>query len=143
MQTIWTIVEEAGGLNAGTSIRIENPPFQRLIIEMLPEGGPEGHRAISIAHYGESNGDLMRDPEVCVEIVVEKDVSALWPYSFQNDFTGFAQVSRWRDTAGVLHSLPGETRAMEAFLAMWDRNLREQGYLEAFRRSRSVAGGGL
>jgi len=37
MQTVWMIVEEAGGLNAVSSIRIENPPFQRLIIEMLPE----------------------------------------------------------------------------------------------------------
>lgn len=60
MSTIWTIVEEAGGRNAAASVRIENPPFQRLVIEMLPECGPDGHRAISIAHYGESNGDLMR-----------------------------------------------------------------------------------
>ena len=142
MQTVWTIVEEAGGLNAVSQVRIENPPFQRLIIEMLPESGPDGYRAISIAHYGESDGDLMRDPEVCAEIVVEQDSPALWPYSFQNDFAGFTQVSRWRDTDGTLHCLPRETRAMEEFLLMWDRNLREQGYLEAFRRSHSATGGG-
>lgn len=106
MPTIWTIVEEAGGRNAAASVRIENPPFQRLVIEMLPECGPDGHRAISIAHYGESIGDLMRDPE------------------------------------GNLNRFPGETRAIEEFLAMWDRNLREQGYLEAFRRTRPPAGGG-
>jgi len=141
MQTVWMIVEEAGGLNAVSSIRIENPPFQRLIIEMLPESGPDGHRAISIAHYGESNSDLMRDPEVCAEIVAEAEAPTLWPYSFQNDFAGFTQVSRWRDMQGTLHCLPRETRATEEFLVMWDRNLREQGYLEAFRRSRSAAGG--
>ena len=142
MSTIWTIVEEAGGLNAAASVRIENPPFQRLVIEMLPECGPDGHRAISIAHYGESNGDLMRDPEVCAEIVVEEGTPVLWPYSFRNDVIGFGQVSRWRDREGNLNCLPGETRAIEEFLAMWDRNLREQGYLEAFRRTRPPAGGG-
>ena len=142
MPTIWTIVEEAGGLNAAVSVRIENPPFQRLVIEMLPECGPDGHRVISIAHYGESNGDLMRDPEVCAEIVVEEGTPVLWPYSFRNDVIGFGQVSRWRDSDGNLTCLPGETRAIEEFLAMWDRNLREQGYLEAFRRARLPAGGG-
>lgn len=142
MQTVWTIVEEAGGINAVSHVHIENPPFQRLIIEMLPESGPDGYRAISIAHYGESGGDLMRDPEVCAEIVLEQDAPALWPYSFQNDFAGFTQVSRWRDTDGTLQCLPRETRAMEEFLVMWDRNLWEQGYLEAFRRSHSATGGG-
>ena len=143
MQTIWTILEEAGVLNSvGTSVRVENPPFQRLLIENLAESGPDGHRAISIAHYGESNGDLMRDPEVCAEIVVDQDAPALWPYSFRNDFAGLAQVSRWRDTEGILHCLPRETRAMEEFLTMWDRNLQQQGYLEALRRSRAAARGG-
>ena len=142
MSTIWTIVEEAGGRNAAASVRIENPPFQRLVIEMLPECGPDGHRAISIAHYDESNGPLMRDPGGCAEIVVEKDVPALWPYSFQEDFASFALVSRWRDTEGIVHCLPAEIRALEEFLVMWDQNLREQGYLEAFRRSRSAVGGG-
>ena len=142
METIWTIIEEAGGLDAAANVRIENPPYQRLVIEMLPEGGPEGHRAVSIAHYGELNGDLIRDPEVCAEIVVEEGTPVLWPYSFRNDVIGFGQVSRWRDREGNVNCLPGETQEIEEFLAMWDRNLREQGYLEAFRRTRAPAGGG-
>ena len=142
MQTIETILEEAGGLNAETSVRCENPPFQRLIIEILAECGPDGHRAIFIAHYGELNGLLMRDQEVCAEIVVERDAPALWQYLFQNDFAGFALVSRWRDRVGIVHYLLGGTRALEECLLMWDRSLREKGYLEAFRRSRSAVGGG-
>ena len=54
MQTIGTILEEAGRLNAETSVRSENPPFQRLIIEMLAECGPDGHRANSIANYDDN-----------------------------------------------------------------------------------------
>ena len=39
-----------------------------LVIEATPEPGPTGLPAISIAHYGEQNGDLMRDPEMCFEL---------------------------------------------------------------------------
>jgi hypothetical protein len=39
-----------------------------LVIEATPEPGPCGSPAISIAHYGEQNGDLMRDPEMCFEL---------------------------------------------------------------------------
>ena len=62
MKTVLQIIEAAGGLAAFTWTRIENPPFMLLVIESLPERGPNGHRALSIAHYGEQNGDAMRDP---------------------------------------------------------------------------------
>jgi hypothetical protein len=39
-----------------------------LVIEAAPEPGPLGAQAISVAHYGEQNGDLMRDPEMCFEL---------------------------------------------------------------------------
>jgi hypothetical protein len=46
-------------------LQIENPPYLVLVIEATPEPGPCGLRAISVAHYGEQNGDLMRDLEMC------------------------------------------------------------------------------
>jgi hypothetical protein len=39
-----------------------------LVIEATDESGPSGLPAISVAHYGEQNGDLMRDPEMCFEL---------------------------------------------------------------------------
>jgi hypothetical protein len=39
-----------------------------------------------------------------------------------------------RDEAGNLHCLPRLTRDLERFAEMWDRNLRAQGFLEAFLR---------
>jgi hypothetical protein len=39
-----------------------------LVIEATDESGPCGLPALSIAHYGEQNGDLMRDPEMCFEL---------------------------------------------------------------------------
>ncbi len=38
-----------------------------LVIEDTQERGPNGLPAISVAHYGEQNGDLMRDPEMVFE----------------------------------------------------------------------------
>jgi hypothetical protein len=38
-----------------------------LVIEDTQERGPNGLPAISVAHYGEQNGDLMSDPEMIFE----------------------------------------------------------------------------
>src|ERR1039457_3114625 len=48
------------------SLKIENPPYMALVIEAI-EPGPLGLPGLSVAHYGEQNGDLMRDPEMCFE----------------------------------------------------------------------------
>jgi hypothetical protein len=61
MQTILRILERAGGYRPTLYLKIENPPYMALVIEATPEPGPCGLRAISVAHYGEQNGDLMRD----------------------------------------------------------------------------------
>jgi hypothetical protein len=45
-----------------------NPPYMALVIEATDESGPCGLPAISVCHYGEQNGDLMRDPEMCFEL---------------------------------------------------------------------------
>ncbi len=39
-----------------------------LVIEGMDESGPMGLPAISVCHYGEQNGDPMRDPEMCFEL---------------------------------------------------------------------------
>ena len=57
-----------------------------------------------------------------------------WPFYFRNDYAAVEQWSRRRDEAGNLLCLPRLTRDLEQFAEMWDRNLRAQGFLEAFRR---------
>jgi hypothetical protein len=102
---------------------------------VLPERGPDGHVVVSIGHYGEQNSDLMRDPEILFEVVDEPGTQRkFWPFYFRNDYVGFEQWSRRRDEDGNLLCLPDRTREMEQFAEVWDRNLRQQGFLEAFRR---------
>ena len=135
MKTVLQIIVEAGGLTNAEYISVENEPWMRLVIEVLPERGPDGHVVVSVAHYGEQNSDPMRDPEMLFEVVEgESRQPEFWPFYFRNDYAAVEQWSRRRDEAGNLHCLPKRTHEFDQFAKMWDRNLREQGFLEAFRR---------
>jgi hypothetical protein len=98
MKTILRILERAGDFRPTLYLKIENPPYMALVIEATPEPGPTGLLAISIAHYGEQNGDLMRDPEMCFELskppLCEMSLSSFY---FRNDYLGVEQYSRYRD----------------------------------------------
>ncbi len=64
-----------------------------LVIEGMDESGPMGLPAISVAHYGEQNGDLMRDPEMCFKLGLAGGPH-LNPFYFRNDYMGVEQWSR-------------------------------------------------
>ncbi len=53
--------------HVGTTIRIPNPPYMTLTVENIGPG-PRRLPALSLCHYGEQNGDAMRDPEMCFEM---------------------------------------------------------------------------
>ena len=130
MQTVLRILERAGGYRPTLYLKIENPPYMALVIQAVPEPGPSGLPAISVAHYREQNGDLMRDPEMCFELV-ERGNLALNSYYWRNDYMGSEQWSRnFIDGQSVvlldLHKLH------ELFAEVWDGNLRSQGFVEAF-----------
>lgn len=66
------------------------------MVEALDESGPLGLPAISVAHYGQQNGDPMRDPEMCFEVVkppTDGDLS-LDPFYWRNDYVAVEQFSR-------------------------------------------------
>lgn len=134
MKGIVRILAMAGGYRRDFDLRIENPPFMALVIEAVPDPGPCGVPALSIAHYGEQNGDLMRDPEMCFE------VSGLWgrdvglsPYYYRNDYLGVEQWSRSND--GKHYTFDPELYTQhQSFAALWDKNLRDQGFVEALAR---------
>jgi hypothetical protein len=131
VQTILHILERAGGYRPTLYLKIENPPYMALVIE-APERGPLGLPGISVAHYGEQNGDPMRDPEMCFEL--GKPIGSkliLDPYYFRNDYMGIEQWSR--DIVRDHYvALPDLHKQHERFAAVWDRNLRLQCFEEAF-----------
>ena len=131
MKTVLEILRKAGGYRRDLYLRIENPPYMPLVIEATPESGPLGHPAISVAHYGEQNGDLMRDPEMCFELSKPPFLGLdLVAYYWRNDYVGIEQWSRFaRNGRYVLHA--GLFQQHEEFAALWDRNLRAQCFPEA------------
>ena len=132
MQTILQIIKTAGGWYHGLSLKIDNSPFMALIIEGLDESGPMGLPAISVCHYGEQNGDAMRDPEMCFELSATGAMN-LNPFYYRNDYAGVEQWSR--NIVGTNYvQLVELHKQHEQFAKLWDRNLRQQGFLEAFEQ---------
>ena len=130
MKAIVRILEMAGGFRRDLYLRIENPPYMALVIEATPEPGPCGAPALSIAHYGEQNGDLMRDPEMCSELGMVGGPH-LTAFYYRNDYAGVEQWSRFiRDGRYAMHA--ELHRQHERFAALWDKNLNAQGFVEAF-----------
>jgi hypothetical protein len=132
MKTILRILERAGGYRPALYLKIENPPYTALVIEATPEPGPLGTLAISVAHYGEQNGDLMRDPEMCFELSKPPLCSLeLVACYYRNDYMGVEQYSRYIDGTNYVF-VPALYEQHQKFAALWDRNLRAQGFIEAF-----------
>ena len=137
MKTILEILKLAGGWHHGLYLKIENPPYMALVIEATDESGPCGLPAISVAHYGEQNGDLMRDPEMCFELSNPLRLGvSLVPYYWRNDYVGIEQYSRSIQGDNYVFD-SGLYTQHENFAAQWDKNLRSQGFVEAFDRRRT------
>ena len=134
MKAIVRILAMAGGYRRDFNLRIENPPYMALVLEATPEPGPCGVPALSVAHYGEQNGDLMRDPEMCFEVSGRwgRDVS-LSPYYYRNDYLGVEQWSRSNDGKHYTFD-PKLYDQHQNFAALWDKNLRDQGFIEALAK---------
>ena len=134
METLLDIVLSAGAWRPGFSLIIENPPYTPLVIEALGRYGPWGLPALSVAHFGELNGDLMRDPEMCFELSFA-DGPDLNPFFYRNDYIGCEQWSR--AILGTDYAYKCEVhRQHVSFAKVWDRKLRSQGFGKAFHEQR-------
>lgn len=130
MQTVLELIKRVGGWSPGLYLKIDNPPYMELVIEAMDESGPMGLPAISVAHYGEQNGDVMRDPEMCFELGMAGG-PRLSPFYYRNDYVGIEQWSRFiREGQYALHTQLH--REHERFAALWDKNLNAQRFVEAF-----------
>ncbi len=83
-----------------------------LNIETWREG--DGHLTVSICHYGEQNGDLMRDPEVVFKVQGHE----VLPLSFRNDYAGVSTIAD--------NDL--KRKDLRKFLNDWASTIFQQGY---------------
>lgn len=130
MKTVLELIRKAGGWHPGLYLKITNEPYMALVIEAVDESGPCGLPAVSVAHYSEWNGDLMRDPEMCFELGFAGGAH-LNPFYWRNDFVGIEQWSRFiRDGNYYFH--PQLHEQHESFARLWDKNLGAQRFVVAF-----------
>lgn len=121
-QIVTSILSRHGLLEAFSTsqefhLRIENSSYLPLVVERQ---GDE----ISVAHYGELNGDAIRDPELTFR----------WPdwapTSITQDPVGrYAEVFLVVDGQQMVR--PKLLKELKSFAAMWARNLKAQGFADA------------
>ena len=111
-------------------LRLKNEPWLALVVE---RHGDE----VSVTHYIEQNGDLLRDPEMVFSL---HTVTAAMPL-----FEGWVPLTTEPGGFGrvyptIKHDADGKLtgyypRAMKdayAFAALWARNLRSQGFVHRY-----------
>ena len=129
MKTYQTFAQNLIDLLGGaTAVRITVPGFMPLSVEEIGPGG-EGSRLVSLCHYGEQNGDLMRDPDIVFMFHLLPDGLAAEPVSFRNDYMDTCQDVYMYDDAGKrTHVKPALKRELKDFSRTWFKNLRGQGF---------------
>lgn len=118
-------------LGTDMAVRIRVDGYMPLSIEAIGASA-NGNRLISICHYGEQNGDLIRDPEMVFELFTHGEMSVAEPLSFQNDYMGLLQeVYRYDESGRKTHVDTRLKADLKSFARTWFRNLREQGFFSA------------
>jgi hypothetical protein len=102
--------------------------FMPVCVEVIEHVGTDNWgRVVSLAHYGEQNGDLMADPEVTFIEYTFPEHSEWYPMSHRMDYMGKDSQYIERDENGVPKRF---SKAMQADLAvfcnMWMKNIINQ-----------------
>lgn len=102
-------------------LKVEVPGYLPLVIEHLV-APDHGRQVVSIAHYGEQNGDAMRDPEMVFDFETGE------PLYFRNDYVGIEQYVY--ETPARERYRPHLRRDLRQFADTWARNLQAQGFTD-------------
>lgn len=117
---------KAGQDNQHTHRRYESDGYMPLVLEYLHYSDYKGRPVYSMTHYGEQNGDAMRDPDMTFS--VDWDNQAIEPQTFQNDYLGIYQEVYRRDDQGRLLYSKRLRTDLDEFLWQWLQNIEQQGY---------------
>ena len=97
-----------------------NGTFMAACVEIIHE--TKAGKIVSVAHYYEQNGDMMRDPDVCFLIGNDKRI---FPISFRQDNLGiFQEVAYVED--GQWKVKERDQADICSFCNQWMLNISEQ-----------------
>jgi uncharacterized protein DUF6908 len=116
-------------LGRETAVRLTVDGYMPLSVEDIGKSA-DGNRLISICHYGEQNGDLMRDPDMVFEVYSSPAPATAEPLSFRNDYMGLMQeIYRYDDDGKKTHVNARLKQDLKSFGLTWFQNLKDQGFL--------------
>ena len=144
MKHIQLMIDQHGGFEAVRTryLRLENPPLMRLVIEVIGGPYPNGAYEVSVAHYGEQNGDAMRDPEITFLVVPSEHGTTWSPLTFENSYLGCYQVVGEVNREGLMKVRNARLmQDLRKFANQWDTNIKEHGFPEVFQRQYGAANG--
>ena len=107
----------------GNYAKIQNSPaLMPVVVEKV--GHLKGYgEIISIAHYGEQNGDLMADPDMTFTIVRGE----YYPISFKNDYVGIYQEVFSYNEDGSPEAIDIKLQSdLTTFANQWMNSIQEQ-----------------
>lgn len=115
-------------LSSARAVRITVPGYLPLSVEEIGSS-EDGHRLVSLCHYGEQNGDLMRDPNMVFQYHNLPKGAAAEPVSYRNDYLGIVQdVYRYDEVGRRTHVVPALKQDLKEFARAWLATLRDQGF---------------
>jgi len=115
-------------LNGARAVRITVSGYMPLSVEEIGSS-EDGHRLVSMCHYGEQNGDLMRDPDIVFLFHNLPDGAAAEPVSIRNDYLGIVQeVYRYDETGRRTYVVSSLKQNLKEFAESWFANLKDQGF---------------
>ena len=130
MKTVQAIIDKWGGIEKlkedGYYIKLKQEGYDNLVIEFVGNYKDTGHPLISVAHYYEQNGDMMRDPE----IVFIANPAGWQPMTYQQDNLGIYQEIVFDNEEGKTMVNIRQLNSCKSFSRTWDRNIKDQGWLE-------------
>jgi len=118
-------------LNGSEHIKINNSDaFMSLSVEKLQtvRGDFDTKLSlVSLAHYGEQNGDLIADPDVVFLVIEKGKFCAVYPVEITQAFIG--EYKRYIDLDENLHFktfYPAGQRDLKDFCNIWMKNIKYQ-----------------
>ncbi len=107
--------------------KIVNEPYMPLVLEYIGHHDILKKPQISMVHYGEQNGDLMRDPEMIFMVDFEKKTAEA--VSYRNDYAGYFEEVFVLTKNQVYYS-SSQRISQNQFALTWFENLKAQGFIK-------------
>lgn len=99
-----------------------NTSFMPLSAEFLYSNSTG--KIFSLAHYGELNGDLMKDPDMTFIVYPS---GLIYPYEYQNDYLGkYQKCIEFGDSGNIITTSQNLCKSMTEFANIWLLNISEQ-----------------